>query len=57
MPRQTKKNLLAVAGVIATVLGIIGSIPSLLREQYIFATISVIFVIGGIILLAIALGD
>lgn len=57
MPKQTQKNLLAVAGVIATVLGVIGAIPSLFKEQYILATVSVIFVIGGIILLAIAFGD
>ena len=57
MPKQTQKNLLAVTGVIATVLGMIVSIPSFFKDQYILATVFSVFVIGGIILLAIAFGD
>ncbi len=53
----TKRNLLAVAGVISTVLGITGAIPSFLQEKYAFAVVSTIFMVGGIILLAIAFGD
>ncbi len=55
--KRAQKNLLIVAGIILTVLGIIGSIPSFLKEQYAIATISVIFVIGGIILIAVGFGD
>jgi len=54
---RKQKNILAVAGVIATVMGITGSIPSFLKAQYQLATISTIFLIGGIILIAIAFGD
>lgn len=57
MPKQTQKNLLAVAGVIATVIGIVGAIPSLFKDQYGLATVFSLFVIGGIILIAIAFGD
>ena len=54
---KTKKNILAVAGVIATLLGIVGAIPSFLQSNYIIATISSVLIIGGIILLAIAFGE
>lgn len=55
--RKTTKNILAVAGVIATIGGISGAIPSFLNENYSIAVISGIFIIGGIILIAIAFGD
>ena len=51
------KNILAVAGVIAVVLGIVGAVPSFLQQQFGLATASVTFIIGGLILLAVAFGD
>lgn len=54
---MANKKLLIVAGVIATILGIAFIIPSVLKENYFIAVISTIFVVGGIILLAIGLGD
>lgn len=55
--KQTKKNILAVAGVISSVVGIVFAIPSVLQERYVIAVISTIFIIGGLVLLAIAFGD
>jgi hypothetical protein len=55
--KRKAKNLLAVAGIIATVVGIMGAIPSLLHNNVIVAIVSIISVIGGIILLAISFGD
>lgn len=55
--KKTQKNMFLVAGTILTILGITGSIPSFLNEQYTVATLSAIFVIGGIILLAVGFGD
>ena len=55
--KQTKKNLLAVAGVISTVLGVTIMIPSIAEGKYGLSALAGVFVIGGIILLAIALGD
>ena len=54
---KTKKNILAIAGVTSTVMGIIGAIPSFLQERYGLAVGSAIFIIGGLVLLAIAFGD
>ncbi len=56
MKKQTK-NILAVAGVISTVMGIVGAVPSFLQERYGIAIGSVILIVGGLILLAIAFGD
>lgn len=55
--KKKTKNLLAVAGVICTVIGVMGTIPSFLQEKYSIAIGSVIFIIGGLVLLAIAFGD
>ena len=55
--KSTQKNILAVAGVISTILGIVGAIPSVLQEKYIIATVSAIFIVAGLIILAIAFGD
>lgn len=55
--KQTQKNILAVAGVISTVIGIIGYIPSFLQAKYGFATGSAILIITGLVMLAIAFGD
>ncbi len=54
---KTRRNLLAMAGVISTVLGITWAIPSILQEKYTLAVISVILIIGGLILLAISFGE
>ena len=56
MKKQTK-NILAVLGVVSTVAGIIGAIPTSLQEKYGAAAVAGIFVIGGLILLAIAFSD
>jgi len=55
--RNTTKNILAVAGVISTVIGIIMAIPFFLREMYLVATLSVILIVAGLVLLAISFGD
>lgn len=55
--KQTQKNILAVAGVISTVIGVMGAIPLFLQERFGLATGAVILVVGGLILLAIAFGD
>lgn len=57
MGKHTTKNLLAIAGIISTVLGVVGAMPSILQGQYLFATGSALFIILGLILLAIAFGD
>jgi len=56
MKKQTK-NILAIAGVISTILGIVGAVPSFLQEKYGLATGAAILIVGGLILLAIAFGD
>lgn len=53
----TKRNLLAVAGVIASLVGIVVAIPSFLKENYLAGIIATVLMVGGIILLAIAFGD
>ena len=55
--KLVKKNILAVAGVISTVLGITGAIPTLSQGKYGIAVLSGILIVGGLVLLAIALGD
>ncbi len=55
--KKKTKNLLAVAGVICTVMGVIGAVPSFLQARYGIATGSAILVIGGLVMLAIAFGD
>ena len=57
MMKKRSKNLLAVAGIISAVLGIIGAVPSFLQENYGLATGSAILVVLGIVLLAIAFED
>ncbi|MBI3035700.1 hypothetical protein HYY71_05250 [Candidatus Woesearchaeota archaeon] len=55
--KKTTKNILAVAGVIGTILGIILLIPSFLQTNYIVSTISVVLIVAGLVMLAIAFGD
>ncbi|HLC65103.1 MAG TPA: hypothetical protein VJI46_03205 [Candidatus Nanoarchaeia archaeon] len=49
-----KKNVLLVAGVISTILGIVGAIPSFLTAQYATAVASTFLIVGGLVLIAIA---
>ena len=56
MKKQTR-NILAIAGVISTIMGIIGAIPSFLQEKYGVATAAAILIVGGLVLLAIAFND
>ncbi|MDO8741215.1 MAG: hypothetical protein Q7J54_06615 [Candidatus Woesearchaeota archaeon] len=56
MKKQTK-NILAVAGVISTVLGIVGAIPSFLQSRFGAAIGSAILIVGGLVLLAIAFAE
>lgn len=53
----TKKNLLAVGGIISIVIGLFTAIPALIKGQSMLATLSAFLVILGIILLAIAFGE
>ena len=55
--KKQKRNILVVAGVISTVMGIIGAIPSFLKELYIVAIVATILIVGGLVILAIAFGD
>ena len=55
--KKQAKNLLAVAGIISMVMGVTGSIPFFLQEKYSLAIVSTLFIIGGLVLLAIAFGD
>jgi len=54
---QTTKHILAVAGVIAVLLGVVGAIPSFLQNKLVAATGSAILMVAGVILLAISFGD
>jgi len=55
--KATQKNILAVAGVISTVFGLIGAVPSFLQANYGLATGSAILIVAGLVMLAIAFGD
>jgi len=55
--KKTTKNILGVAGVISSVLGIVTAIPSFLRETYSIAILSTFLIVIGLVLLAIAFGD
>lgn len=54
---KTKKNLLSLAGVISTVLGITVMVPTLGQANYALAIVGGMLVIGGLILLAIGFGE
>ena len=55
--KRTQKNVLAVAGVIACVVGITVAIPSFLSQRLVAGIGATILIVAGIILLAIALGE
>ena len=54
---KRQKYITGVAGIICMIIGIFAAIPSLMNNQYYFASIAAAFVIGGLILLAISFGD
>jgi len=49
-----KNRILALAGVISTVLGIVFVIPTSLSEKYWLAIVAAFLVVGGLVLLAMA---
>lgn len=51
------RYILGLAGVISSVVGITLAIPSLLKNEYLAASISGVLIVGGLVLLAVALGD
>lgn len=55
--KQTKKNLILVAGVISTVLGVVWAIPSFLKGLYGVAIGASLLLVFGLVLIAIAFGD
>lgn len=57
MANYKKRNILAMAGIISTVVGIIVAIPSALKGETLIAVIAVLLVIIGLVLLAISFGD
>ncbi len=54
---KKQKYILAVAGVISAVLGVVGAVPSFLRENLTAAVLSVLLLVFGLVLLAWAFGD
>lgn len=55
--KKRSKNILAIAGIIGTIMGIIFTVPSFLQEKYGLATGATFLIIGGLVLLAIAFGE
>ena len=55
--KKIHKNILAIAGVVSAVFGVIFAIPSTLQANYLVATISALLIVAGLVLLAIAFGD
>ena len=55
--KKTQRTILAIAGVVGTVFGIVFAIPSTLQANYVVATLSAILIIAGLVILAIAFGD
>ncbi|MFA5173704.1 MAG: hypothetical protein WC438_00820 [Candidatus Pacearchaeota archaeon] len=49
-----KKNLYILLGVIFTVIGLIGAIPSFLQSNYLWGIISSVLVVIGLVFVAIA---
>ncbi len=55
--KQSQKNLFIVAGVICSIIGIGGGIPSFAAGNYLSAAFATILLVLGIILIALGLGD
>ncbi len=51
------KNIMVVLGAFTSVMGLSVAIPLLLKENYFPAVIASIFMLAGMIILAIAFGD
>ncbi|MEK6947628.1 MAG: hypothetical protein AABX19_00135 [Nanoarchaeota archaeon] len=55
--KQTKRNVIGMAGVISTVLGMTVTIASLGEGNYWLSIIAGLFIVCGLLLVALALGD
>ena len=55
--KKRKRNLLIIAGVISTIMGMLSAIPFALQEKYWAAGVAGVFIIVGLIILAIAFGE
>lgn len=55
--RQTTKNLLGIAGVISTIMGIVITVPAFLGANYLTAILATFLIVAGLVMLAIAFGD
>lgn len=55
--KKIHKNILAVAGVVSTVFGVVFAIPSTLQANYVVATLSALLIVAGLVIIAIAFGD
>lgn len=54
MNKQQTKHILAITGIIITIMGIIGAIPSFLTGRYDVAIGSAVCVVFGLVLLAVS---
>ena len=57
MGRLTKKTMFSIAGSASIVLGAMFAFPGFMREQYLLAGVASVFLVGGVVLVGIALGD
>lgn len=55
--KKGTKNFLVIAGIISIGMGILGAIPSFLKEMYGVATASASLIILGLVLLGLAFSD
>jgi hypothetical protein len=55
--KQVQKNILSVAGVIASIIGVAGAIPTISKNQIALSVLFIILLIGGLVLLAISFGE
>lgn len=54
---KRSKYILAIAGVISTIVGIVYTISFIFKDKIEIAVFSTLLIIGGLILLAISFGD
>ncbi len=52
-----KKYILAVAGIMGSIIGISAAVPAFGREQYTLAVLGSMLMTGGLVLIAIAFGE
>ncbi len=55
--RREVRNIVAIMGVISSVIGVLGAVPFFLTERFVYGSLATILVIVGLILLAIAFGE